>query len=268
MEAAKPANSQLRLRVFAGPNGSGKSTIIQSVRGFESAGKPLDFCIYINADDIAKDLKNRSFNFKSYEIAPTESDLYAFAETSGLLNENFTLDILKASITFQDNAIQLQQTRMLDYVAQLLARFLREELLKAKKRFSFETVFSHKSNLDIMKRAAELGYKIYLYFVSTENPLINEYRVALRKAKDGHDVPKDKIHQRYYKSLDLLYDASKITYQAYFFDNSENGKPFRLLAHFKRTESGLQWEDIDDPASSAWFKKYYKDKATADEGRS
>jgi len=205
MEAARAAHSQLRLRIFAGPNGSWKSTIIQSVREFTSSGKQIDFGSYINADDIVKDLANGSFSFEGYEIIPAEADLYVFAEASGLLNEKFTLDALMSSISFNGNAIVLTSTQMLDYIAQLLARFLREELLKAKKRFSFETVFSHESNLDIMKRAAEMGYKVYLYFVSTKSPLINEYRVALRKAKGGHDVPKDKISSRYYKSLDLLY---------------------------------------------------------------
>jgi len=114
-----------------------------------------------------------------------------------------------------------------------------------------------------MKRASEMGYKVYLYFVSTESPLINEYRVELRKKKGGHDVPKDKITSRYYKSLDLLYDASKIAYQTFFFDNSGENQPFRLVAHCKRSENGLLWDDIDEAASSAWFKKYYTNKADA-----
>jgi len=264
METTRPANSQLRLRVFAGPNGSGKSTIIQSVREFESKGRPLDFGIYINADDIAKELQNGTFTFNGYGIQPTAGDLYNFAGTSGLLNENFTPGDLESAILFGDNGIRLTASAKPDYVAQLIARFLREELLKAKKRFSFETVFSHESNLDIMKRAAALGYKVYLYFVATESPVINEYRVELRKKKGGHGVPKDKIGSRYYKALDLLYEASEIAYQAFFFDNSIDDEPFRLVAHFKRTESGLQWDSVEGSQTSAWFKKYYTDKATTD----
>ncbi len=264
MEAARAANSQLRLRVFAGPNGSGKSTIIQSVREFESKGRPLDFGIYINADDIAKELQNGTFTFNGYEVEPTVGDLYSFASTSGLLNDHFTHALLEAAISFSDNGVTLNERSKLDYVAQLLARFLREELLKAKKRFSFETVFSHESNLDIMKRAAAQGYKVYLYFVATESPVINEYRVALRTKKGGHDVPKDKIKSRYYKALDLLYAASVIAYHAFFFDNSIDGEPFRLVAHFKRTEAGLQWDTVEESQTSVWFKKYYMEKAPTD----
>jgi predicted ABC-type ATPase len=50
-------NETLRLRIFAGPNGSGKSSIINSIRNYtKDNGTPLDFGIYLNADDIAKEL--------------------------------------------------------------------------------------------------------------------------------------------------------------------------------------------------------------------
>lgn len=46
-----------RLRVFAGPNGSGKSSIIKKILNTDvQKGVKLDFGIYINADDIAKEL--------------------------------------------------------------------------------------------------------------------------------------------------------------------------------------------------------------------
>jgi len=37
-----------------------------------------------------------------------------------------------------------------------------------------------------------------------------------------------------------------------------------LVAHFKRTENGLQWDDSSEVPASAWFKKYYTEKAAAD----
>ncbi|MDQ3108696.1 MAG: hypothetical protein M3R17_02285 [Bacteroidota bacterium] len=50
-----------------------------------------------------------------------------------------------------------------------------------------------------MKQAKAEGYKVYLYFVSTENPEINKERVQLRVRNNGHDVPPDKIVSRYYR---------------------------------------------------------------------
>jgi predicted ABC-type ATPase len=254
MPAERSGSSQLRLRVFAGPNGSGKSTITEAVQRAESGGYPIDIGTYINADDIARALANNQFNFQIYNLNPNKNELFQFAQSSGLLR-NASLQDFEKAMEFKGLNITLLETEKLDWVAQIIARFLREALLIARRRFSFETVFSHDSNLDIMKRAAEAGYKVYLYFVSTESHLINQYRVELRTAKGGHDVPPDRIKSRYYQSLKLLYPATEISYQAYFFDNSD--ETFQLVAHFKRTEAGLQWETPPVEGMVAWFDKYY-----------
>lgn len=209
--------SQLRLRVFAGPNGSGKSTIIKKIRTTRvNDNQKLDFGIYINADDIAQNLKKGNFTFSSYQVSTSKYDLLDFALSQGLLFGGFSQIDFGKSFSTDGNKLKVLIMEYLDRVAQIIARFLRHALIKAKKRFSFETVFSHESNLDDMRLAVEAGYKVYLYFVSTESPEINKYRVALRVKEGGHDVPGERIKQRYYRSLDLLYNAAEIAYQAYF----------------------------------------------------
>ena len=108
-----------------------------------------------------------------------------------------------------------------------------------------------------MKRAVEVGYKVYLYFVSTESPEINKYRVKLRVKQGGHTVPEDKIESRYYRSLGLLKEAADIAYQAFFFDNSIDNQPYKLVGHFKKIGSQKRWDNIEDSEISNWFKKYY-----------
>src|SRR5690606_17629996 len=214
-------------RVFAGPNGSGKSTIINAVRNTVVNDRPVDFGYYINADDIAKQLREGKCDLKIFGIPIDKRRFTAFAKSSGLLNNTFTGRAFASSFELTKNTIKSRTPKHIEHLAQLIARYLRESLLNMGKRFSFETVFSHESNLDMMRRAAEKGYKVYLYFVSTESPEINKYRVKLRVANGGHDVPEDKIESRYYRSLSLLYTAAQIAYQAYFFDNSMHGEPYR-----------------------------------------
>ncbi|MEO6151511.1 MAG: hypothetical protein ABIP28_15175 [Mucilaginibacter sp.] len=60
---AEQTSPQLRLRVFAGPNGSGKSTVIKKIRETQVYDNKLDIGIYINADDIAKKIKQGGFTF-------------------------------------------------------------------------------------------------------------------------------------------------------------------------------------------------------------
>ncbi|MBS1615868.1 MAG: zeta toxin family protein [Bacteroidetes bacterium] len=255
--APEPSQPELRLRVFAGPNGSGKSSIIQSVRETVVYGKPIDFGYYINADDIARALRTGQFSFTEFDIAVTKKEILDFAEPSGLLNKDFTIEDLDNSFSLRSGMLRVKDKAQVEKVAQIVARHLREALFAARRRFSFETVFSHESNIDIMRRAAEAGYKVYLYFVATEFPEINQYRVALRVKKGGHHVPPDKVEQRYFRSLDLLYEAAQTAYQAFFFDNSIDDEPYRLVEHFKMSGEERVWDQTDQSTWTNWFKKYY-----------
>ncbi|MCL6261638.1 hypothetical protein M3O96_21250, partial [Aquiflexum sp. TKW24L] len=162
--------------------------------------------------------------------------------------------INKVSEDKDDNAIER--------IAQILADYLRKKLLALGKKFSFETVFPHKGKVDIIRKAKDEGYKVYLYFVSTEHPDINVFRVKkVRVPHDGHDVPEDKIISRYYRSMDLLYEAAQHCYQCYFFDNSTEGKKQTLFAHFKLNAKGeKEWDNLDESNIPNWFKKYYSAK--------
>ncbi len=72
----------------------------------------------------------------------------------------------------------------------------------------------------MLEKSQQSGYRNYLYFVATDDPLINISRVKHRVKSGGHDVPTEKITTRYYRSLDLLWAAIKRTNRAYIFDNS------------------------------------------------
>ena len=254
------AGDVLRMRVFAGPNGSGKSTVIKNIRQQKVNGRPIDFGIYINADDIAECLRESACSFTDYSIDTDRKEFHAIAVASGLVNDEFNEQAFSDSFTFSKNSIRLKQPDAREKLAQIIADFLRKKLLLEQKRFSFETVFSHPGKLDIMKEATDAGYKVYLYFVSTESPDINVYRVEARKTKGNHDVPEDKIRSRYTRSLGLLYDASQIAYQAFYFDNSEDGTEAAMFAHFKKSADKKNWDEIDETTVPAWFRTYYSEK--------
>ncbi|MEL6535554.1 MAG: hypothetical protein AAFQ98_09100 [Bacteroidota bacterium] len=249
---------QLRLRVFAGPNGSGKSTIIKAVRDARPNGTPIGFGTYINADELAFMLKEGGIPLDQFGLQLTIDQILNILESSGLLNEQLSTDTLKGFLQVNSSAIVLHKPEWVEPVAQMIAYIFREILLSQHQRFSFETVFSHPSKLDIMRRAKEAGYKVYLYYVATEDPEINKFRVKhIRVPMGGHDVPAEKIESRYFRSLDLLYDAAQLAYQAYFFDNSDDGGSHRLFAHFKVTGDQKNWTTPDNSRIPVWFQKYY-----------
>lgn len=184
------------------------------------------------------------------------------ALATGLVNDtNFSEADFRSS--FRLNALGqfiLHEPRWHENLAQIMATVIREKLLIAGSKISFETVFSHESKLDYMRRAKEAGYKIYVYFIATESPEINIARIKeVRIWQGGHDVPEEKIRARYLRSLELLYDAAELAYQSYFFDNSVDGasqgiKPF---AHFKVIQGKKHWDDINATDVPSWFYRYY-----------
>ena len=97
---------------------------------------------------------------------------------------------------------------------------LREQCLKRKESFVFETVFSAQDKIDFVIRAKQAGFFIRIFFISTSNPAINASRIAKRVMKGGHDVPITKIISRYNKSIQNCKIVAPIIDRLYVYDNS------------------------------------------------
>lgn len=247
------------MRVFAGPNGSGKSSIIRSISEYTVGNKPLDFGVYVNADDIATALRSSGLDFNNYRLTVSYTDFRNTAMQSGLIGGRFTESDFKSSFRISDNRIRLLKSKSAEGLSQVIADYLRKKLLQQGLKFSFETVFSHPSKIEIMKAARDAGYKVYLYFVATESPYINMERVRIRVEKKGHSVPEHLTLARYYRSLDLMYEAAQLADSAFFFDNTFE-KPV-LFAHFKKINDRKKWTLPVTKDMPNWFSKFYLDKS-------
>ncbi|MCD5327906.1 AAA family ATPase [Chromobacterium piscinae] len=104
--------------------------------------------------------------------------------------------------------------------AQRLADDQRRAWMRAREPFAFETVGSHSSKLGIMQDARQLGYDVTLIFVCLATPDLNVRRVQNRVQDGGHDVPQDKVRERYHRVLSLLPLATELAHQTLVFDNS------------------------------------------------
>ena len=206
-----------RVRMFAGPNGSGKSTIKTAI----SADLPDLFKVYINPDEIEKEIIERSFlDLLPYGIEVSEKEILSFFTNSSFLKQVNLLD--KASfIRFKENKLYFDKVKVNAYFASVAADFIRHQLLEIGKSFTFETVMSSYDKVEFLRKAQEKGYRTYLYYVATKDPTINISRVRHRIQMGGHPVPEDKIVTRYERSLDLLMQAVQFTNRSYIFDNSD-----------------------------------------------
>src|SRR5947207_7390819 len=101
--------------------------------------------------------------------------------------------------------------------AQRVADYRRDECIAAKRSFSFETVMSHPSKVEILHRARAAGFFTQLFFVGIDDPRTNVERVALRVAQGGHDVPEDRIVARWHRTMGLLARAADAADRSFVF---------------------------------------------------
>lgn len=116
------------------------------------------------------------------------------------------------------------------YEAAALAEQARDQLVAERQSFVAETVFSHASKVDLIKRANDAGYHttLHVLLVSEDGAVA---RVADRvESADGHDVPEDMIRSRYQRLWGYVAAAIAIAGTAYVYDNSSSQSAFRRIA--------------------------------------
>lgn len=162
-------------------------------------------------------------------------------------------------MTCKDNRIINNNQESHSYEASLIINFIIHKLLERDtERISFESVMSHPSKLDILKKAKERGYKNYLYYISTEDASINIARVENRVRTGGHNVSPDKIISRYTRSLDLLTDAVKLTHRTYIWDNSKSEAEYILNIEPDKPENNTHFQTTDE--IPIWVQTYLIEK--------
>ncbi len=117
------------------------------------------------------------------------------------------------------------------YDAAAVAANQRTELLRARRSFATETVFSHPSKLEFVQAAHEAGYLVTLHVVAVPEALAVA-RVASRVKNGGHPVPARKVRARYRRLWPLVAEAIEIANGALIYDNSVIKPAFRLVASF------------------------------------
>lgn len=245
-----------RIRMFAGPNGSGKSTIKSIV---ENKIGPELLGIYINADDIEREIvRYGHLDVSDYGVETIAEEVLDFFRSSAFLAEKGLSDAT-ARLEFADGKLFFEAVEVNSYFASVAVDFLRQKLLEAGVSFTFETVMSHRSKVDFLKLAQEKGFRTYLYYVATEDPEINVSRVETRVSEGGHNVSREKIIERYRRSLDLLADAVQYANRAYIFDNSSAEKVWVAEV----TDNDIL--ELKDDAMPNWFKASLWDKFASEE---
>ena len=93
--------------------------------------------------------------------------------------------------------------------------------------------------MELLKLARENDYFIRCYYVLTTSAQVNIARVLNRVNHGGHDVPKEKIRERYDRALALIPELISVCDICNIFDNTED--LFRIFS--KKLGTYRLWEN-------------------------
>ena len=184
--------------------------------------------------------------------------LYVLAGPNGAGKSTFYEQVLKPKVQAPFiNADIIQKTELSDqsmagaYAAAALATQRRAEYLTQKNSFVTESTFSHPSKLELLQQARAAGFIIMVFHVGIADAGLSVRRVALRVTEGGHDVPEDKIRQRFARNKALIRQAVLQADLGLVYDNSQLNRKPELLFSFQRGQLSQR------VASTPWAYELY-----------
>lgn len=128
-----------------------------------------------------------------------------------------------------------------------------EAAIREKQPYAFETTLGGRTITGLLREAAGSGLEVHIWYIGLDSPERCVSRVRRRVAAGGHDIPEERIRQRYDSSRANLARLATTLALLRVFDNSYEGDPPkpRLLLH---TEGGQVVFIADDAEMPEWAK--------------
>ena len=170
------------------------------------------------------------------EILDQRPVVVALAGPNGAGKTTFYHAFLEPTqLRFVSADVLAEALRLEPYDAAELANALRQQLAAERESFIFETVFSDPvgDKLGFLKNVAQEGCTVVLCFIGLPSPDVSEQRVAMRVSQGGHDVPTEKLAERFPRTLANLRVAIRELPHVWVFDNGDLAQPFRKAAVFR-----------------------------------
>jgi len=110
-----------------------------------------------------------------------------------------------------------------------LGRTLLERAIDRRLDFAFETTLGGQTMTELLERAAGEGLAVHIWFAGLENVELHIERVCQRVARGGHDIPREKIVERYDGGRKNLVRLLPQLASVRVYDNSVEADPGRGL---------------------------------------
>lgn len=175
----------------------------------------------------------------------------------GNIKEHIDPDVIERAIRTDFREVGEEKSdKEFSRLAQVESNRLRNHYFDNRIAFSFETVFSDtlRDKVNFIKEAVESGYLVALLAVGLDSPEKSRQRVKLRVQRGGHNVPPEKIVERYPRVIYNIKEAVGVVSLALVVDNSEdnlgdNDGAYRAFALFVNGKMVNAADDIPE-----WWK--------------
>jgi predicted ABC-type ATPase len=121
------------------------------------------------------------------------------------------------------------------YEAAAMAEQLRQDFIIARQSFMFETVLSDPigAKVAFLTAARSHGYRVVVNFIGIESDEYSFARVFQRVCEGGHDVPEEKIRERFPRVLENLARVVGKVDALTIYDNTSKTSPYRMIARME-----------------------------------
>jgi len=106
-----------------------------------------------------------------------------------------------------------------------LGRRLLERAIEQRKRFVFETTLGGRTITGLLLKAANVGLPVRVLYIGLESADLHVRRVRARVRQGGHDIPEERIRQRYTSSRANLIRLLPHMAEVRIFDNTRQADP-------------------------------------------
>jgi predicted ABC-type ATPase len=106
-----------------------------------------------------------------------------------------------------------------------IGKSLLENAIAEGKDYLFETTLGGNTIPALLEQAARAGHRVNVWFCGLESPELHIQRVQRRASRGGHDIPVEKIHQRWRRSRENLIRLLPHIHHLRLYDNSHEADP-------------------------------------------
>jgi predicted ABC-type ATPase len=104
-------------------------------------------------------------------------------------------------------------------------RRLLERAIDKRRDFAFETTLGGRTIAALLEKALSVGIEVRVWYVGLSDPELHIARVRSRVERGGHDIPEEKIRERYDRSRwNLIRLLPRLT-ELLVYDNSKEADP-------------------------------------------